>query len=279
MNKNNLNLTSYINWLKDRNRAKSTIQTYCQFLKQFFNLQPIINTESIRKFLKQHITIYQPNSLRIFRQAVSSYTKFQKIPIDWEWIQGIIPKMGRKFFDTLTDAEFELLKQTISERSKWTYQRNNLIFDFLFYLGLRVSELVNIRHSDWQGKQLRIHGKGNKVRFVFLPPFLVSQFQSNSTDYLFTNCKGNPLSPLVIRQIIEQRVKKAGIDKLITPHSFRRSFATHLHNKGAKLTTIQQLLGHDSIITTERYIHNNFDTLYQDYSKLWKTDEPREILN
>jgi integrase/recombinase XerD len=115
---------------------------------------------------------------------------------------------------------------------------------------------------------LWVHGKGNKYRQVFLPKFLIKHLKSDSNKYLFVNRTKQPLDPLVIRQIIQQRAKKSGIDKLITPHSFRRSFATHLHNKGAKLTTIQQLLGHESITTTEKYIHNNFDTLYQDYSKL-----------
>src|SRR5205085_11587067 len=109
---------------------------------------------------------------------------------------------------------------------------------------------------------------GNKIRSLFLPPFLVKHFNPNSNDYLFTNQKKQPLSPLVIRQIIQQRLKKARIDKPITPHSFRRSFATHLYNKKAQLTTIQMLLGHESITTTEKYIHNDFDYLYADYSRL-----------
>jgi len=119
-------------------------------------------------------------------------------------------------------------------------------------------------------------GKGNKIRYVFLPPFLVKEFNS-SNDYLFTNQKNKPLSTLVIRQIIQQRIKKAGIDSPITPHSFRRSFATHLHNKKAQLTTIQMLLGHESITTTEKYIHNDFDYLYGDYSRLWR-DERQSLV-
>jgi len=73
---------------------------------------------------------------------------------------------------------------------------------------------------------------------------------------------------LVIRQIIQQRLKSAGIKKPITPHSFRRSFTTLLHNNGAKLTIIQNLLGHDSILTTEKYIQNTQQTIYEEYSKL-----------
>ncbi len=262
-----LNLTNYLDWLKDRNRSLSTINVYTQCLQQFN--QPI-TTDSIRNFLKQNLTKYQPNTLKLFRQSLSSYAKFAKIEIDWARINGIIPKMVRKFFSTLNQIELSQLKSTRYEKNLATYQRNNLILDFLFYSGLRVSELVNIRHSDWQGRSLRVHGKGNKVRQVFFPPFLVRYFNPTSPNYLFTNLKGRPLSSLVIRQIIQQRIKKAGWDKPITPHSFRRSFATLLHNKGTHLTTIQQLLGHDSIQTTEKYIHNDYDTLYQDYSKLWK---------
>lgn len=274
----NLNLTPYINWLKDRNRSIGTISTYTQTLQYFFQAVNDLTTDTIRTYLKQNITKYQPNTLKIFRQSLSSYAKFQRIEIEWDRINGIIPKTGRKFFDTLTQQELEQLKQIKSERNLRTYQRNNLIFDFLFYSGLRVSELVNIRHSDWEGKSLRIWGKGNKIRSVFLPPFLVEKLNPNSTDYLFTNQKQKPLSSLVIRQIIQQRIKKVGIEKKITPHSFRRSFATHLHNQQAQLTTIQLLLGHESINTTEKYIQPDFDYLYQDYSKIWKPTNPTPII-
>lgn len=176
--------------------------------------------------------------------------------------------MSRPFFNTLTLKELTQLKQVQSERNPRTHQRNNLIFDFLFYGGLRVNELVNIRHSDYQNRSLQVLGKGNKIRPVLLPPFLIAKLNPNSNDYLFTNYKNKPLSPLVIRQIIQQRLKKAGIEKRITPHSFRRSFATLLHNNKAQLTTIQRLLGHESITTTETYIQNDFDYLYEDYSRI-----------
>jgi site-specific recombinase XerD len=257
----------YINWLQERNRSANTIKTYTETLQRF---KQVITTETIKVFLKKNITKYQPNTLKIFRQALSSYTKFAQIKIEWERISGIIPKTSRKFFSTLDQEELSLLKQAHPEKNETTYQRNNLILDFLFYSGIRVSELVNIKHSDWQGKSLRVHGKGNKVRPVLLPPFLIGYLNPSSSNYLFTNQKNQPLTTLVIRQIIQQRIKKAGIDKPITPHSFRRSFATLLHNKGTNLTTIQQLLGHESITTTEKYIQHDFEYIYQDYSRLWK---------
>src|SRR4051812_10130342 len=105
--------------------------------------------------------------------------------------------MSRPFFSTIDKQELEQLKTVQAERNPKTHQRNNLILDFLFYSGVRVSELVNIRHSDWQGKSLRVHGKGNKVRQVLLPPFLFRKFNLTS-DYFFTNAKGTPLTPLVV---------------------------------------------------------------------------------
>ena len=269
-NNSQLNLTNYTNWLVERNKSVSTVQNYLTVLKQFWQHQPI-TTQTIREFLKTNIAKYQPNSLRLFRYAISSYSKFAKIAVDWEWIKGIIPKTQRKCFATLSLEELEQLKATKSEKNKQTHQRNNLILDFLFYSGIRVNELVNIKHSDWDAKSecLKVHGKGNKIRYIFLPNFLIKYFK-NSDTYLFTNLKQEPLYPLVIRQIISQRLKASGITKNITPHSFRRSFATLLHNQGAKLTTIQHLLGHESITTTEKYIQTDRDTLYADYSKLWQ---------
>jgi len=272
MKNNKLDLINYTNWLEERNKSSGSIRVYCNYLENFIQKQRIISTESIRSFLKSNISKYQPNTLKSFIYSVSSYAKFAKIVIDWEWIKGIIPKTQRKCFATLSLEELEQLKTIRSERNRLTHQRNNLIFDFLFYSGLRVSELVNIKHSDWDAKNtsLKVHGKGNKIRYIFLPPWLIESLKPNSKDYLFTNLKQEKLCPLVIRQIISQRLKKVGIDKHITPHSFRRSFATHLHNNGTKLTTIQFLLGHESITTTERYIQSDRDTLYADYSKLWK---------
>lgn len=268
---NQTNLLNYTNWLEERNKAKTTIHNYLAVLKQFWQDKEI-TTQTIRDFLKANISKYQPNTLKLVRYAISSYAKFAKITVDWEWIKGIIPKVQRKCFATLSIKELEQLKATKSETNKATYERNNLIFDFLFYSGLRVSELVNIKHSDWNLKEecLKVYGKGNKIRYIFLPPQLIEHFQPNSNAYLFTNLKQEKLYPLVIRQIIQQRIKKAGFTKLITPHSFRRSFATWMHRKGSNLTTIQFLLGHDSITTTEKYIQTDRDTLYADYSKLWK---------
>jgi integrase/recombinase XerD len=162
----------------------------------------------------------------------------------------------------------EKLKQTNTKTSQKTNKRNNLILDFLFYTGLRVNELINIRHSDYQNRLLKVNGKGNKVRFILLPEFLTKNFDSYSKNYLFLTRNGKKLTKGQIRRNLKRKAKQAGIKKNISPHSFRRSLATNLYNNGGKLETIQKQLGHSSLDTTLGYIHNDYQTLYTDYSKL-----------
>lgn len=264
--KETLNLKDFTDWLTIRNRSPQTVKVYSKALQQF--KQPI-TTENIRSYLKANLK-YQPNTLKITKQAFSSYAKFAKLEIEWDLIQGIIPKQQTKYFITINQAELTQLKAVKTERTQATHQRNNLILDFLFYSGLRVSELTKVKHSDYQNKLLKVHGKGNKIRFVFIPEFLEPYLKTNCSDYLFTNSKNKPFSDLLIRQIIQKRAKLSNLPKHLTPHSFRRSFATWLNNNRTSLTTIQKLLGHSQITTTADYIHNNYETLYADYSK-WRT--------
>ena len=165
------------------------------------------------------------------------------------------------------------------EKNQQIYERNNLILDFLFYSGIRVSELVNIKHRDWENNSLRIQGKGNKIRYVFLPDFLVGYIRLGNRGYLFTNQQGKKILTDKVREIIRNRTKLAKIKKWVSPHTFRRSFATLLDKKGARLTTIQKLLGHSNLETTSQYIHNSYEELYQDYSRLWKSSEINHYVN
>jgi integrase/recombinase XerD len=142
------------------------------------------------------------------------------------------------------------------------------MLDFLYYTGIRVSELVNLKHSDYQDRSLKISGKGNKIRYVFAPKFLAKLINPYSSDYLFLNIQGKKITREYMVKLIKKRTLLTGIKKRITPHTFRRSFATLLNSRKCNLTTIQKLLGHSHITTTAQYIHNDYETLYQDYSKL-----------
>ncbi len=264
-----MNLKPYPQSLKDKNSSPTTIETY-QRIIGYYGKQPL-STENILAFVKQLNKSHEPATCQLYVAALKSYAKFQKIiSIDWERIKNFIPKKMKKFFTTINQGELTRLKQVKFEKNNWLYERNNLMLDFLFYSGLRANELVNIKHRDWEGNSLRIHGKGNKIRHVFLPDFLVKHLQPRERGYLFTSQLGKKITADQVREVTRQRTKLAGINKWVSPHTFRRSFATLLDRRGARLTTISKLLGHSSSDTTLGYIHNDFNTLYEDYSKIFQ---------
>ena len=256
----------YLEWLQDKNLSPNTITSYLNALN---GLPAKLTTQNLKEYFQTNLKRYEATTLKVRKYALNSYLKFKKLKIEWEKIARLIPSVQKKFFDTITEPELTLLKQTQVERSPSIHARNNLLLDFLFYSGVRINELIHIKHQDWQGNQLKVHGKGNKVRYIFLPTFLIQHLDPTSPDYLFLNQRGNPIKAEYIRWLLKQRTTQAQIKKKITPHTFRRSFATLLYQKGAQLMTIQRLLGHASVQTTENYIHNDFAYLYGDYSRLW----------
>ena len=257
----------YLAWLKDKNLSPQTIRSYLNNLAKF--KQPL-STQGVKAHFQTNLFHYAPASLKAQQCALNSYAKFKQLKIEWERVARIIPKVQKKFFATLNEREFQRLKEVKVEKNPAIHSRNNLLLDFLFYSGVRINELVNLKHSDWQTNQLKVHGKGNKVRYVFLPEFLIKHLKPTKPDYLFLNQRGSPIKAEYIRWLLKERTQQASIPKNITPHTFRRSFATLLYQKGAQLMTIQKLLGHSSVQTTEAYIHNSWEHLYEDYSRLWQ---------
>ena len=264
------NIPQYTEWLQDKNLSANTIRLYLNILGKF---RDQFNTANLKDYFRTNLKKYEATSLKVQQRAFNSYIKFKKLKVEWEKITRLIPQTQRKFYSTINEQELKQLKEAKVEKNPLIHQRNNLILDFLLYSGVRISELVNIKHQDWKGNQLKILGKGNKERFVLLPKFLIGHLNPHSPDYLFTNQRGNQIKAEYIRWLLKARTEKAQIKKKITPHTFRRSFATLLYRKQAQLLTIQQLLGHSSVQTTEKYIQNDFDYVYADYSRLWKTSE------
>lgn len=179
------------------------------------------------------------------------------------------PKIGRKLPDTLAIEEIDLLINSI-DLSKPQGERNRTILETLYSCGLRVSELLDLQRSDlfFDEGFIRVIGKGNKQRFVPINThtqkyirFYISDIrthinvQKGFEDTVFLNRRGKKLSRVMIFTIIKNLAEKAGIQKKISPHTFRHSFATHLLERGADLRAIQQMLGHESITTTEIYMH------------------------
>jgi len=179
------------------------------------------------------------------------------------------PKIGRKLPDTLSLEEIDLIINQV-DLSKPEGERNKAIIETLYGCGLRVSELIELKLSNlfFEEGFISVTGKGDKQRFV--PIGNVTQkfiniykneirnhlnIQKGHEDTLFLNRRGKQLTRAMIFTIVKRLVEKAGIHKNISPHTFRHSFATHLLENGADLRSIQLMLGHESITTTEIYMH------------------------
>ncbi len=179
------------------------------------------------------------------------------------------PKIGRKLPDTLSLPEIDLLINSI-DFTKAEGERNHAIIEMLYGCGLRVSELTNLKLSDLYFEEgfISVTGKGNKQRLVPIAEHtqkILQNYLQNSrikitikkdyTNIVFLNRRGSSLTRAMIFTIVKSLVKTAHIQKNISPHTFRHSFATHLLENGANLRAIQQMLGHESITTTEIYMH------------------------
>jgi integrase/recombinase XerD len=179
------------------------------------------------------------------------------------------PKTGRKLPDTLSVEEINLLIAAIDRTAK-EGERNIAIIEVLYGCGLRVSELINLKISEifWDEGFIRVIGKGSKQRLVPLGSIAVkhlkiylneirihAKIKPGSEDIVFLNRRGNHLTRVMIFTIIKQLAIKAEIKKNISPHTLRHSFATHLVEGGADLRAVQEMLGHESITTTEIYTH------------------------
>ena len=188
------------------------------------------------------------------------------------------PKIGKKLPEFLTIDEIDLLIQSI-DRSKKEGERNLAMLEVLYGCGLRVSELIDLKISEiyWKEGFIRIIGKGNKERLVPLGKIASKHLKiyiqevrvhkknikEEFIDHVFINKNGTKLSRVMIFKIIKSLKQKSGINKNISPHTLRHSFATHLVEGGADLRAVQEMLGHQSITTTEIYTHLDSNYLKQ----------------
>tara|TARA_R110001592_G_scaffold5081_8_gene28237 strand:+ start:736 stop:1632 length:897 start_codon:yes stop_codon:yes gene_type:complete len=196
------------------------------------------------------------------------------------------PKIGRKLPDTLSEDEINELISSV-DLSHPQGERNRTILETLYSCGLRVSELITLKISDlfFEEGFIKVTGKGNKERFVPIHynaqkyiTIYINEIRSHLKptksfeDTLFLNRRGKGLTRQMIFTILKELAVKINLNKKISPHTFRHSFATHLLKNGADLRAIQLMLGHESITTTEVYVH--LDTV--DLKKVIETYHPRK---
>ena len=179
------------------------------------------------------------------------------------------PRIGMRLPDVLSVQEIDRLLAAI-DMSRKESQRNKAMLETLYSCGLRVSELVNLRLTDlhFQEEFIRVEGKGSKERLLPVSPKAMKEINLYMDDrkhqlnihkafenYLFLNRRGTRISRIAVFNIIKELAATINLKKKISPHTFRHSFATHLINGGADLRAVQEMLGHESIITTEIYTH------------------------
>ena len=187
------------------------------------------------------------------------------------------PKQPAHLPEVLSTAEVDMLEAAI-DLAKWEGQRNKAIIEVLFSCGLRVSELVNLKFQNLfvEERYLRILGKGSKERLVPISQRAIDELmlwnadrnamhvKPGEEDYVFLNRRGHHLTRTMVLIMVKQYARAAGIQKTISPHTLRHSFATALLEGGADLRVIQAMLGHESIGTTEIYTHIDTSTLREE---------------
>lgn len=273
---------SYQSYLRiERGLSKNTIDNYsfdierlCLFLEEnAISISPIkITEETIQQFIYNVSKEVNPRSqARIISGLKSffSYLIFEDYRSDNPMELIETPKTGRKLPDTLSIDEIDSLISAIDLSSN-EGERNRAMLETLYGCGLRVSELVSLKISDlfFDEGFIKITGKGNKQRFVPIGNLTQKYIQiyryykrndlnikKGHEDTLFLNRRGSQLTRAMLFTIIKDLATKIEMKKSISPHTLRHSFATHLLENGADLRSIQLMLGHESITTTEIYVH------------------------
>ncbi len=275
-------IKEYQNYLRlERGLSKNTIENYTfdvEKLVLFLNQKEIkvspiqISEETLQQFIYEMASQVNPRSQSRLISGLKSFFNFlifedyrNETPL--ELIE--VPKTGRKLPDTLSTTEIDALIAAI-DLSKPEGERNKAMLETLYSCGLRVSELITLKISDlfFEEGFVKVTGKGNKQRFVPVGTSTVKYItiyvnqirkdipvQKGFEDTLFLNRRGKQLTRAMIFTIIKNLAIVINLQKTISPHTFRHSFATHLLENGADLRSIQLMLGHESITTTEVYMH------------------------
>lgn len=275
-------IKSYQSYLKiERGLSKNTVENYsfdiqrlCLFLtSNEIEVSPIqVNDETLQQFIYSVSTQVNARSQARIISGLKSffgYLIFEDYRVDNPLELIETPKTGRKLPDVLSVADIDTLIAAVDLASN-EGERNRAMLETLYGCGLRVSELVSLKISDLYFDEgfIKITGKGNKERFVpvgkaarkYIGIYKDSmrvhlKIKKEFGDTLFLNRRGSQLTRAMIFTIVKDLAAKIELNKKISPHTFRHSFATHLLENGADLRSIQLMLGHESITTTEIYLH------------------------
>ncbi len=266
----------------ERGMSPNSIEAYCRDVdKLAFYSEGILKNRNFEEITTEELAAFiewiarlgmKPRSQARILSAVKQlyrYLLFEDIIEDTPADTIQCPKMGMMLPNVLSVEEIDSIEAAIDLSSN-EGERNRAIIETLYSCGLRVSELINLKTTDINPEEgfIKVTGKGNKTRLVPISHtaleyinYYVEKMRNHiavnneNKDYLFLNRRGRKLTRVMIFTIVKQLVEAAGVDKNVSPHTFRHSFATHLVEGGADLRAVQEMLGHESIQTTEIYTH------------------------
>lgn len=274
-------LADYENYLLiERAMSRNTVASYCSDVEKFMNWADMV-PENVTA---EDVTGYLASRSKVSERSQARFLSALRNFFDWLYLEGVVkenpcelvdmPKLGRYFPSVLSEQEVEAIMDSV-DTSDWIGVRDRAILEVLYGCGLRVSEAVGLRISCLYPDEgfVRVFGKGKKERLIPFCGMALEAVQrylevrplpadSRSDDLLFLNNRGTSLSRVSMFKMVKKQALIADVRKEISPHTFRHSFATHLVENGADLRVVQEMLGHESITTTEIYTHVD--------SKVWQ---------
>lgn len=289
MQKHILNFLKYLKY--ERGYSKNTIINYEKDINEFIlfldenNLNfKTLTYQNIRPYLmKLHDLKYERSTISRKISSLRSFYKYlskENIVKDNPFLLVSLPKKDKKLPSFLYYNELEDLFD-IPDMNTPLGQRNRLIIELLYATGIRVGELVNIKLDDIDlyNRIIRITGKGNKMRDIIFSDYCkkimniylndgyLKLLKNKKSDYLILNNHGDQITTRAIRYILNNIIKNTSLKKHVSPHTLRHTFATHMLEAGADLLTVQELLGHESLSTTQIYTHITNEHLRTIYLK------------
>lgn len=287
--KNNELVTKFLEYLDyEKNYSKDTINSYGIDLEEYILYLENFNKDIFHiKYndIKEYLTFLnnKNNNSSTVSRKISSLRSFYRFLVNCgktninPFLSVKLPKKEKKLPRFFNYSELEELF-LVPDLTTPLGQRDRLILEMLYATGVRVSELVNIKCNDIRGREIKILGKGNKERYVEFGDYADEILQLylhdgylklnvNNSEYLFLNNNHTPLTDRGVRFLLDKIIKETAINKKISPHMIRHSFATHLLNEGCDLLSVQQLLGHESLSATSIYTHITNDRIKDVYFK------------
>lgn len=288
----NNSLKMFIEYLQiEKNYSQYTIEHYHRDIREFFMFmseQSITGLEEV-KYLDVRIYLTKLYDNKLARKSVArkvsclrSFFKFlvrEKIVVENPFALASIPKAEKKLPEFFYEEELQQLFN-VCETKTQLGKRNKALLELLYATGMRVSECSQIRMKDLDMhlSTVLVHGKGNKERYIPFGSFAHDALQiyiqngrkellkkENPNDYLFLNFRGGPLTPRGIRLILNKLIEQSSLTGNIHPHMLRHTFATHLLANGADMRTVQELLGHAFLSSTQVYTHITNEYLKKTY--------------